>query len=253
LIGKWDSLVNKKEFNKTKDWSSIDQEFFKKCNDHYGITDYSFLQILLNGVKDLKGSRSLFKRLDKFDNEQIGDLLAELNYIHLFRNCRWTVEIIPASSNGRSPDLKVTSNNFTASIEIKHIRFRNPGPSSVKIEELNLLEEYGNFRIDERTIRHKIFKALDQIYFYSARNPKEIPIIALWSSDRDIEELEVDHSLNPIIKEIKEEKPDFPNGLLIFSNGWLYRGKLFLPYPIHISDVFNQDIKEIADKICSFH
>ncbi len=244
-------MENKKECKKITDWLSILREFEKKCEDYYEIPENISSQ-LLNGVKDLKGSRSLFKGLSTFDKGRMGDLLAELHYINLFRNCIWTVEIIPASSHKSRPDLKVISDTFAALIETKHIRFRNPGPSKIKnIIELDFLVPYGDFERDEKIIRDRSFEAVDQIYHYSSRNPKDIPIIALWSSDGDIEELEVKFALERIIKQIKEEKPDFPNGLLVFCNGWLYRGIHFLPYPIHISGAFNPIINEIAYRISS--
>jgi hypothetical protein len=235
----------------TPDWSMIFREFTKKYEEYYGIQENASLQIL-NKVKDLKGSNSLFKNLSSKDKGQTDDLLAELRYISLFLDCGWHVEIIQPSDKP-TPDLKVTSDEFSSIVEIKHIRLRNSRPSPIKnIEQSDFLELYGDFPRAEKIVRNKMLgkkQAIEQIYQFSDRNPEDIPIIALWSSDGGIEEIEVESSLKRIVDEIREQKPDFPNGILIFGNGLIYRHMTFIPYPLHINGTFNPILKGIANRI----
>jgi hypothetical protein len=201
------------------------------CKECYGFSEDYSVQII-NGIKDVKGAISLFEDIFSLDIGKTNDLLAELRYIYLFLNCGWTVEKIPKGT-GRTPDLKVMSNFFSSLVEIKHIRLRNPGPSTLKnIKELDFLENYSDFESNEDKIRDKVLQAVDQIYFYNDRDPNDIPIIAFWSSDGEIEEIDVMYSMTQIISDIQDQKPDFPNGILIFGNGWIYQNMKYLPYKI---------------------
>jgi len=232
------------------DWSVIFREFPRICKDYYGFSENYTIQLLF-GIKDVKGIISLFDNISSSDKGKIEDLLAEIRFIYLFKNCGWTVEKIPKSA-GPTPDLKVMSDFFSSLIEIKNIRWRNPGPSTVNNNtEQFLLEEHGDFCRDEEKIRDKVFEAVDQIYFYKDRDPNDIPIIALWSSDGEIEEIDVKFSMQRIIDEMRDQKPDFPNGILIFGNGWIYQNMKYLPYPIPIREPFNHKLQAIASKITS--
>ncbi len=232
------------------DWAIIYQEFPKICKEYYKYPDDYTIQ-LLNKIKCVKGAISLFDNISSLNKGKTDDLLSEIRYICLFLNCGWIVEKIPRAPE-RTPDLKVSSDYFSSLIEIKHIRLRNPGPSMItNIKEIEFLEHYGDFERDEKKIRDDIFDAADQIYSYKNRNPDDIPIIALWSSDGDIEEIEIESLLERIINEIREQKPNFPNGILIFGNGWIYRNMKYLSYPIPIRKPLNNKLIEIADKISS--
>lgn len=232
-------------------WTDIYRKFPGLCKELHSFSeDYSIW--LLDRIKGIAEATSLFDDMLSPQKEKINDILAEIRFIFLFLDCGWAVEKIPKIKGSKYPDLRVTSDSFSALVEIKHIRFKYSGPPSTSNTQDEMLVEYGNPRWTNRKIIDVASDAIDQIFSYLKHDPMDIPIIpmiALWSSDESIEAVDVKSSMPQLIEDLKKKKPDFPNGILIFGSLLLTRNMMYHPYQITTREPFDDVINEIMLKI----
>ena len=104
------------------------------------------------GIKTCEGSPSLFKRIAKAaDSDQLGDCLVEGVFAALFLSAAFSVSIIPPSTQERRPDLRVSRDGLTAVVEIRHYRYKHPGPPLMDLDkcrrmgETPILSLYGDY------------------------------------------------------------------------------------------------------------
>jgi hypothetical protein len=152
-----------------------------KHQDQYAV---QWIQAELERIQRMPGASRLVRRIAfASDKEQLDDYLAEVRYALIFAGLEFQVEIEPFGSKG--PDLGVSREGQSASVEVMRFRKVYPGPPILDLGNDNLrLPEYGNPPRDIRKAAEKIQAKFRQI-------GNEQAIIAIWNDEEELEELEV--------------------------------------------------------------
>ncbi|MFC1593007.1 hypothetical protein ACFL4C_03230 [Candidatus Omnitrophota bacterium] len=109
---------------------------------------------------------SKFKHIaEASDKEQLYDYLAEIKYALVFAGLGFQVEAEPLGKKG--PDLRISRDNYSAFVEVKHFRQVDPGPPTISLSDKEilddkfLLESYGNLERDIKKTKHRIIEKLE--------------------------------------------------------------------------------------------
>ncbi len=148
--------------------------------------------------------------------EELRDLLAELRYALVFASLGYTVTCEPSGAQ-RGPDFAVSRADSALDLEVR--RFR---PASVQVSpELapdGTLLPYGRGQADVR-------RAVTRIGEKFAQLESGEGVIALWSDDNGIEQLEAALAVSEIREEARRGTRVLPSnvGWVIFGSAWIDR------------------------------
>ena len=211
--------MNQKTF---KNNDELSEAIFEKITKIYGENARRFFP-LIDIVKTLKGANIFFKEALLFNNDRIPDFIVELLFTAYFYKEGYTTEIIPRSNGQKTPDLLISKIDFRGFVEIKHIHKKHEGPSVVNLNEFSefdLLELYGDSVRDEKYCRDKILEGFQQIHQFSWLNNTDAMVVAIWNSDEDLD----DHDINFSITHLIEENNEFKNVLnpkwIVYGSDW---------------------------------
>ena len=147
------------------------------------------------------------------DKEALLDHLATLRYSLIFGYLGFVVSFEPTGTQG--PDLLITRDGISATVEVTRFRSINPGPSVLSDEKLQsdelILEPYGNPGRDVPKSLRKIKEKFRQALAPHA-------IIAVWNDDEALEELEMSIALRNLRRD-----SSLPVGLdfVIYGSRWI--------------------------------
>ena len=177
--------------------------------DQYAI---QWIHAELERIRQIPGASRLIRRIaTASDKGQLDDYLAEVRYALIFAGLGFQVEIEPFGSKG--PDLRVSRNSQSASVEVMRFRKVFPGPPVFDLDnDTGLLPEYGNPPRDIRKAAEKIQAKFSQIGHEQA-------IIAIWNDEEELEELEVATAVNFIRQDAHRNILSLPEGLLFILYG----------------------------------
>jgi hypothetical protein len=168
----------------------------------------------LSRVLEWPNSAALFHSLaSAADKQTLLDHLATLRYSLIFGYLGFVVSFEPTGTKG--PDLLITRDGISATVEVTRLRPMNPGPPALSEEESQsgewVLEPYGDPR---RDINRSFGKVLGK--FKQAIAPHSI--IAVWNDDDALEELEMFMAVRDLW-----QVPGLPAGLdfVIYGSQWI--------------------------------
>lgn len=190
-----------------------------KLRDKYGEKATDFIPSI-NLVRQFKGSKNFFK--NALDFRDIEDFIVELTFAIYFYQAECTVEFI-SRSKGTTPDLCITNSNLRGFVEIKHIHKKHDGPKRIHPHELGttgLLEEYAVYTRDEKYCRDKILEGFKQLRNFPRLKKTDWMIVAVWNSDEDLEEIDMESSLNQLIHEESEFKNTPNPKCIVYGSDW---------------------------------
>lgn len=222
------------------------QSLFQK---YYGPNEnYSSL---LNQLLSVEGIGSYLQKISKFKKNRMDDAIAEMRFASLFYLCGFQVSFLLKSENGRIPDLKIIKNSKIGFVEVKHRR-SNVRSSDERSDDGDLKKEQ-DFKKSEGSIRQNVEVALSQLYEYSQNNKCDFFIIAIWISNDEIWDIEVQFSVPSIKSDIINNLNRYTNDILLIygSNIPDRNNKYFHTIPLlnHRSNVINPElIQEIKRK-----
>ena len=160
-------------------------------------------------------SAALFDRLAAApDRASVLDHVATLRYALVFRGLGLLPSFEPTGPTG--PDLLITRDGASATVEVTRFRPMNPGPP-VSDGEFEILEEYGN---PERDVNKSFNKVLDK--FSQAIGP--CAVIAVWNDDDALEEIEMSIAL----RDLRQDRR-LPVGLqiVVYGSDWMRDQQLY--------------------------
>ena len=206
--------------DESKFQNKLIEELFLRIKGDFGDNAIDFVP-LIELVSTFKGSRAFFKDALGFKNTQ--DCIAQLRFALYFHQNGYIVEFIPRSKE-KTPDLFVTNSELRGFVEIKHIHKKHDGPKKMQINDSDsgeILEEYGNYIRDEKYCRDKIIEGFKQLRNFPELKKTDWMIVAVWNSDEDLDEIDMESSLNLLIHEQSELK-NIPNPkCIIYGSNWL--------------------------------
>lgn len=145
-------------------------------------------------------SESKFKRISKImeNNEELYDLIVEIMYALLFLDNGFSVEAEPLGDNG--PDFRIYDGDYSSYLEVKRIRYTNPGPLSSKLDgshNLYDLDEYKDYKGCERNSNRDVQKIIEKIE--SSQIVENMNnILSIWCDDGCIEKLNFELACNEL-------------------------------------------------------
>ena len=177
--------------------------------DQYAV---QWIQAELGRIQRMPGASGLFRHIASAPNKgQLDNYLAEVRYALIFAGLEFQVEIEPFGRKG--PDLRVSRDGQSASVEVMRFNKVYPGPPILDLENDNLLlPEYGNPPRDIRKAAEKIQAKFRQI-------GNEQAIIAIWNDEEELEELEVATAVNFLRQDARRNVLALPDGLLFILYG----------------------------------
>jgi hypothetical protein len=174
------------------------------------------------------------------DKDALLDHLATLRYSLIFRSLGLLPSFEPTGVSG--PDLLITRDGISATVEVTRFRPVNPGPPTLSRDEYIRgewhLEPYGN---PQRDIQKCIRKVRDK--FRQTVAPHAI--IAVWNDDDALEELEMRSALRDL-----RQDPRIPKSLefVVYGSSWIGHSQLYsFPMKSHL----HASIQEWAQEIQS--
>jgi len=194
-------------------------KILSRLNGEYGERAIDFIP-LIKLASQLKGAKSFFK--DALGFYDIRDFVAELRFVLYFHNADCIVEFVPRSKE-TTPDLFVTNSEFRGFVEVKHIHKKHNGPRGLQSKDsvpLEKFEEYGIYARDEKYCRGEIIGGFKQLRNFSGLKKTDWMIVAVWNTDEDLDEIDMESSLNQLIKE-ESEFENMPNPkCIVYSSDW---------------------------------
>lgn len=209
---------------------------------------------LLNQLQSVDGVGSYLQKISKFKKNRMDDALAEMRFASLFSLCGFKVTLTPESkeSGEKRSDFEIVNNSINGLVEVKHISskdFEKKLQTSEIKNEVEFLEEYGDFSKSCQSIWDIVFKKLKQLYEHSQNKKCDLFIIAIWNSVDEIEELEVQFSTPIIASHIAELNRYSMDILLIYGSNRRFKSYFYAIPLYRKSNVINQElIQEIEDK-----
>ncbi|HIH03332.1 MAG TPA: hypothetical protein HA263_05605 [Methanoregulaceae archaeon] len=178
---------------------------------------------LLSAVEPCDHSSSLFRRIiQAADNDQLEDCLVEGLFVLYFLDHGFTVSIIPESSKERRPDLRVARGGQTAVVEIKHYRYKDPGPFGKNLDDdwrdgkIPELAPCSDYEHDEKRCHQRLITALEQIFAHV--EGMEPFIIAFWNSDNRLDRLQYSSAISSLLQQRKNLLPTRSCGFSLFRS-----------------------------------
>lgn len=206
-----------------KNENTLKDAIFLKLKTIYGENARRYTP-LIDVANKLKGANFLFKGALKFNNTRVSDFLVELLFVSYFCEEGYSVEIISRSDREKTPDLRISKNNFHGFVEIKHIHKKHDGPGVIDLKESpemdDILVPYGDHARDEKYCRDKILEGFQQIQQFSRLIETDTMIVAIWNSDEDLDERDMKFSISHLIKE-RNEFENIPNPKwIVYGSDW---------------------------------
>lgn len=149
------------------------------------------------------------------DKDVLRDHFATLRYALVFRGLGFSPTFEPTGRTG--PDLSVSRDAVTATVEVSRFTAMNEGPRPITPEELNsesfILEPYGNPRRD-------IPKCVRKVRDKFRQTTAALSLIAVWNDDEALEDVEMVQA----IRELRHDA-NAPSGLqyVIYGSRWEQR------------------------------
>ena len=217
---------------------------------------------LLNQLLSVEGIGSYLQKISKFKKNDMDDAIAEMLFASLFSLCDFKVTLIPKSNEkgDTRPDLKIIKSSINGLVEVKHRR-SNVRSSDERFDDGDLKEEQ-DFKKSEGSIRQNVEDALSQLYKYSQNNKCDFFVIAIWISNDEIWNIEVQFSVPSIKSDMINNLNRYTNDILLIygSNIPNQNNKYFHAIPLlnHRSNVINPELiqeieKKSRDEIFGIH
>jgi len=228
--------------------NEIDPQIKSLFKQYYGPNE--IYSSLLNQVLSLEGIGPKLQEMKNFEKDRMDDAISELRFASLFYICGFQVSFVQEAENGKRPDLKIIKNSKIGFVEVKHRR-SNVGISDERADDGDLKEEQ-DFKKSEESIQQNVDDALSQLYEYSQNNKCDFFVIAIWSSNDEFWDLDVEFSV-PSIKSGKTTNLNryTTDILLIFGSNICDRNnRYFRPIPLlnHRSNVINQELIQAIEE-----
>jgi len=207
---------------------------------------------LVNQLLSVEGIGPYLQKISKFEKNSMDDAIAEMRFASLFSLCGFKVTLIPESNEkgGNTPDLEIKKNSKIGFVEVKHRR-SNIRSSDERSDDGNLKKEQ-DFKKSEGSIRQNVEDALPQLYKYSQNNKCDFFVIAIWISNDEIWDVEVQFSVPSIKSDMINNLNRYTNDILLIygSNIPDRNNTYFHARPLYCkSNVINQKlIQTIEDK-----
>ena len=207
---------------KSKPENELCNAILSRLKDAYGDKAERFIP-LINSVKKLEGANSIFKDALKFNDSRIKDFIIELSFALYFYEANFIVVFVPRSDKEKTPDLFISNSEFHGFVEIKHIHKKHDGLKMVLPNESDSsveFEKYGDPIRDERYCRDKILEGFQQIQNFSGLKKTDFMVVAIWNSDADLEDIDMELCINHLIEE-KNEFANIPNPkCIVYGSDW---------------------------------
>jgi hypothetical protein len=159
-------------------------------------------------VKQMSNASRIFRRIINAQRDDIGDYLSEVWFAVFFSVLGFQVVIEPSGKAG--PDMEVTENGHSAIVEVTQFRRVYEGPPEICTnDERPVFVEYGDSRRDIEKAYNKIVGKFPQISKVNTRTS----IIALWNSDGDLEEIEMEEAIRHLRRDSEEHRISIPSNL----------------------------------------
>jgi len=173
-------------------------------------------------IGKMPGAARKFKRIHKAkgDKEQVLDYLAELRYTLAFAGLGFQVELVEKPN---APDFRAVRDGHTAGVEVKRLRLVHKGPPMLTDEdlanEMGILPRYAS----EQDIENDITKVWDDLAEKIGKMGNEGVIIALWSDDERLGELEPPRAVQWLCDEATEGIRVLPSGFqfVLYGSPWV--------------------------------
>lgn len=180
-------------FNSEKISWQVKRKFWLKC---------------FRRVEQMSNASRIFRRIINAQRDGIDDYLSEVWFAVLFSVLGFQVVIEPSGKVG--PDMEVTENDHSAIVEVARFRRVYEGPPEICTDdERPMFVEYGDSRRDTEKAYNKIVDKFPQVRKVNTRTS----IIALWNSDGDLEEIEMEEAIRHLRKDSEEHRISIPNNL----------------------------------------
>jgi hypothetical protein len=153
------------------------------------------------------------------DKDVLLDHVATLRYGLIFRSLGFLPSFEPTGTDG--PDLLISRDGISATVEVTRFRPVNPGPPILTREEYLrndwFLEPYGDARRDVAKCLRKVKDKFRQAIAPHA-------VIAVWNDDEALEEVEMCIALRDL-----QQDPLLPAGLeiVVYGSWWIGHSQLY--------------------------
>jgi hypothetical protein len=199
----------------------------------------------VKAASSLKGSESVFRRIAQAakagNSGAILDYFAEIRFALTFAKLQFDTAFEPLGRTG--PDLSVSRNRQSASVEVKRLRPR------AKRDELvsqsggeNELVQYGNPEMAIKKIEDELLAKLRQVKV-------GIGIVAFWSDSITFEDIEFELAIRHIQGDAEKGIHRVPDGLLfsLYASDWTSaRGQQLYCAPLKpVSEPFSIWMEEL--------
>lgn len=171
-----------------------------------------------------RASRKFRRVAQTGDAEQVRDLLAELRYAAVYRALGYAVAFEPSGTE-RGPDFAAVRGDESFAVEVR--RFRAVGPQVLPLGSDDELAPYGRGGTDVQRALGRIVEKFGQV-------GEGLGVIALWSDDDGIEEIEVDLAVRALREEERSGIRRFPAGLswIVYGSSWVLPGQQLFCFPL---------------------
>lgn len=181
----------------------------------------------LRRIQKMEGGVRKLRRVARASNlEALRDLLAELRYALVFDALGFTITCEPART-GRGPDFAVTRADASFTVEVH--RFRPVSPQApYGLASDGTLSPYGD---GETAVRRGLYVIVDKLAQLGASEG----VVALWSDDDGIEEIEAELAVRELLEEAQRGVRTIPPNLshVLFGSGDVsVTGQQFYCYPL---------------------
>ena len=165
-------------------------------------------------VARIGGSELKFKRLARASTiDELSDLNAELTFALLFIGLGFDVNFEPTGEKG--PDLSIQRDSQLAYVEVKRIRPRAGVTRAAMSGEPLVFQQYGQPEKDTDKVRSELYKKFRQVAGHNG-------ILAIWSDDDDLENLEHEFAVNDMRRDSESGVQHVPENVLfsVFAGNW---------------------------------
>jgi hypothetical protein len=193
-----------------------------------------YWRVLLDRIECMPNSQTVLKHIAECqDKEGVTDHLAAVRYALVFSRLNFEVEFEPRGNAG--PDLAIRKEGNASCVEVMRFRKTFPGPLLLKEGDEPELLPYGNLARDLQKAWSKIIGKFRQV-----NGPESI--IAIWNDDGDLEEIEVQQTVENLNRAANRNAIVLPAnaGFILYGSPWIGEGpnplgKQFYCFPLSSS------------------
>lgn len=182
-----------------------------------------------DAVVGMRGAWRKFRRMGKaVAADGITDLLAELDYALVFRSIGFEVVFEP-NGDARGPDFAVAQADQSFVVEVR--RFR---PTSIQAQPPTSAGPLAEYERGQKDVDRTLARIVEK--FGQLR--EGVGVLALWSDDDGVEELEVEFAVRQLLEDHRKAVHTIPSGLgwVVYASAYLLGGQQFFCYPLSRED-----------------